>query len=79
MVSRLETSLRRNQNFRVEGGEDVEPEEGVTVDSIMVTKVPVHEDIEAEALEVLGDAINVSKTVDEDKERRNNLEFGVPN
>ena len=70
LVSRLDATVRRNQNFKAEASEDVKPEGGVTVESIMVTKVPVHEDIEAEALKVLGDAIIPSKSVGEIEKKR---------
>ena len=58
IVSRLAAEVRGYQQFRDAGGEEVEPPEGVSVESIMLTKVPVRETVEQDAIEALSEALH---------------------
>ena len=58
IVSRLAAEVRGYQQFRDAGGEEVEPPEGVSVESIMLTKMPVRETVEQDAIEALSEALH---------------------
>ena len=65
MISRLVREVRGEQQFAAEGGEDVEPIEGVSLESIMVTNVPAAEDVETAVITKLNDALNHSESEEE--------------
>ena len=58
IVSPLAAEVRGHQQFRDAGGEEVEPPEGVSVESIMLTKVPVRETVEQDAIAALSEALH---------------------
>ena len=78
IVSRLSKEVRGQQQFSTEGGEQVQNAEGLALESIMVTKVPVTADVETEAITALNDAINApssdAEKDDDDEENQTNNE-----
>ena len=61
MVSRLANKVRRHHDLVAEGGEKVEAPEGVTLDSIMLTSIPVNENVENAAIQRLHDALHTQE------------------
>ena len=63
IVFRLAAEVRGNQQLSAEGGEEVLLKKGVTVESIIVTKWPVNEDVETQVFTGMSDPIVVNYSI----------------